>query len=55
MTADAETEVTKGRLRRLDAHVGLMVAKTRLDHATGRDVSAEDLKIGGAQGGPGPR
>jgi outer membrane protein TolC len=35
---DAETEVTRGRLRKLDAHIGLLVAKTRLDHATGRDV-----------------
>jgi len=42
---DAETEVTRGRLRRLDAHVGLLVAKTRLDHATGRDVrEAKDVK-----------
>jgi outer membrane protein TolC len=41
---DAETEVTRGRLRRLDAHVGLLVAKTRLDHATGRDVPALELK-----------
>ena len=42
---DAETEVTRGRLRRLDAHVGLLVAKTRLDHATGRDVrEVKDIK-----------
>jgi outer membrane protein TolC len=47
---DAETEVTRGRLRRLDAHVGLLVAKTRLDHATGRDVPALALKEGGAPG-----
>jgi outer membrane protein TolC len=47
---DAETEVTRGRLRRLDAHVGLLVAKTRLDHATGRDVPAMELKEGGAPG-----
>lgn len=50
---DAETEVTKGRLRRLDAHVGLLVAKARLDHATGRDVTAQDLKEAGGSGGPG--
>lgn len=35
---DAETEVTSGRLRRLDTHIGVLVAKTRLEHATGRDV-----------------
>jgi outer membrane protein TolC len=47
---DAETEVTRGRLRRLDAHVGLLVAKTRLDHATGRDVPALEIKEAGAPG-----
>ncbi len=35
---DAETEVTRARLRRLDARVGLLVAKSKLDHAVGRDV-----------------
>lgn len=35
---DAETEATRARLRRVDAHVGLLVAQTRLAHATGRDV-----------------
>jgi outer membrane protein TolC len=35
---DAETEVTRARLRRLDAHVGLLVARARLDHAVGRDI-----------------
>lgn len=35
---DAEAELTTARLRRLDAHVGLSVARSRLDHATGRDV-----------------
>jgi outer membrane protein TolC len=35
---DAETEATRARLRRIDAHVGLLVAQTRLTHATGRDV-----------------
>ena len=37
---DAEAELTRARLRRLDAHVGLLVAKAKLDHATGRDVPA---------------
>ncbi|HVY46995.1 MAG TPA: TolC family protein, partial [Minicystis sp.] len=35
---DAETEATRARLARLDAHVGLLAAKARLDHATGRDA-----------------
>ncbi len=35
---DAETEVTRARLRQIDARVGLLVARTRLEHATGRDV-----------------
>jgi outer membrane protein TolC len=35
---DAEAQVTQARLRRVDARVGLLVAKTRLDHAVGRDV-----------------
>lgn len=34
---DAETEVTSARLRRLAAHVNLIAAQIRLDHATGRD------------------
>ena len=37
---DAEAELTRARLRRLDAHVGQLVARARLDHATGRDVVA---------------
>lgn len=37
---DAETEVTRARLRKLDAHIGLLIAKTRLMHATGRDIPA---------------
>jgi outer membrane protein TolC len=37
---DAEGELTQARLRRLDAHVGQLVARARLDHATGRDVPA---------------
>jgi outer membrane protein TolC len=44
---DAEAELTRARLRRLDAHIGLLVAKARLDHATGRDVQS-------AQPRPGP-
>jgi outer membrane protein TolC len=35
---DAEAELTRARLRRLDAHVGLLVAKAKLDHAIGRDA-----------------
>jgi outer membrane protein TolC len=35
---DAETELTRSRLRQLDARIGLAVAKARLDHAVGRDV-----------------
>jgi outer membrane protein TolC len=38
---DAEAEMTQARLRRLDAHVGLLVARARLDHAVGRDVPAQ--------------
>jgi outer membrane protein TolC len=37
---DADTDVTRARLNRLTARVGLLVAKTRLDHATGRDAIA---------------
>jgi outer membrane protein TolC len=37
---DAQTEVTRARLKVLDAHVGAHVAKTRLEHATGADVPA---------------
>ncbi|WP_437681336.1 TolC family protein [Sorangium sp. So ce131] len=39
---DAETEVTRARLQQLNARVGALVAKTRLDHAVGRD--ANDVK-----------
>jgi outer membrane protein TolC len=35
---DAEAELTRARLSRLNAHIGLLVAKAKLDHATGRDV-----------------
>ncbi|APR77226.1 outer membrane efflux protein [Minicystis rosea] len=37
---DAEAELTRARLRRLDAHIGLLVARAKLDHASGRDVPA---------------
>jgi outer membrane protein TolC len=40
---DAEAEMTRARLRKLDAHVGLLVARARLDHAVGRDVPARPL------------
>jgi outer membrane protein TolC len=36
---DAEAEVTRARLGRLNARIGLAVARVRLDHATGRDVA----------------
>ncbi len=36
---DAEAEVTRARLGRLNARIGLAVARVRLDHATGRDVT----------------
>ncbi|WP_437593258.1 TolC family protein [Sorangium sp. So ce1000] len=39
---DSEAEVTRARLQQLNARVGALVAKTRLDHAVGRD--AKDLK-----------
>jgi outer membrane protein TolC len=35
---DAETEVTRAQLSRLNARIGLLVARVRLDHAIGRDV-----------------
>jgi outer membrane protein TolC len=35
---DAEGEMTRARLRKLEAHVGMLVARARLDHATGRDA-----------------
>ncbi|WP_437993759.1 TolC family protein [Sorangium sp. So ce145] len=39
---DAEGEVTRARLQQLNARVGALVAKTRLDHVVGRD--AKDVK-----------
>jgi outer membrane protein TolC len=36
---DGEAEVTRARLGRLNARIGLAVARVRLDHATGRDVA----------------
>jgi outer membrane protein TolC len=35
---DAEAELTQARMRRLDAHINVLVTRTRLDHATGADV-----------------
>ena len=35
---DAEGEMTRARQRKLDAHIGLLVARVRLDHAIGRDA-----------------
>jgi outer membrane protein len=32
---DAETELTRAQLNKLNAHVGLLVARTRLEHAIG--------------------
>ncbi len=46
---DAEGEVTRARLARLDAHIAILVARARLDHATGRDAP------NAAQGPEGPR
>ncbi len=40
---DAEAEVTRARLGRLNARIGLAVARVRLDHATGRDVAAKPV------------
>jgi len=40
---DAEAELTSARLRRLNAHVGQLVARARLDHATGRDAPAKPV------------
>lgn len=35
---DAEAELTRARLRHVDVRVAILVAKTRLEHATGRDI-----------------
>ena len=35
---DAEGELTRARLRKLEAHVGNLVARAKLEHATGRDA-----------------
>jgi outer membrane protein TolC len=40
---DAEAEVTRARLGRLNARIGLAVARVRLDHATGRDVAPRPI------------
>lgn len=37
---DAETDLLRARLERIDARIGLRTAKVRLDHALGRDVGA---------------
>lgn len=37
---DSEIEVTRARLRRLDAQIGLIVAQIKYDHAIGNDVDA---------------
>jgi len=38
---DSETEVTRARLRRLDAQIGLIVAQIKYDHAIGNDVGTQ--------------
>jgi outer membrane protein TolC len=38
---DAETELTRARLNQLNARVGLLVARTRLAHATGADSAPQ--------------
>lgn len=35
---DAETALVQARLQRVNARVGVLIAKTRLEHASGRDV-----------------
>ncbi|AKT40171.1 TolC family protein [Chondromyces crocatus] len=35
---DAETELTRARLAQLDGRIGILVARTRLEHAVGRDI-----------------
>lgn len=35
---DAETALVQARLQRVNARVGVLIAKTRLEHAAGRDV-----------------
>jgi outer membrane protein TolC len=39
LITDAETEVAKARLESLNAHVDLRIARVRLEHALGRDVT----------------
>jgi outer membrane protein TolC len=41
---DAEAELTRARLSRLNARIGLLVARAKLDHATGRDVPARPVE-----------
>ena len=35
---DAQTDLTSARLRKLSAHINLISAQIRLDHAVGRDI-----------------
>jgi len=37
---DAEAELTRARLRRVDTRISILAAKTRLEHATGRDIQS---------------
>lgn len=41
---DAERETTTAQFRKIDAHVGLLVAQTKLTHATGRDVRPDMIE-----------
>ncbi len=38
---DSETEVTRARLRKLDAQIGLIVAQIKYEHAIGNDVGTQ--------------
>jgi outer membrane protein TolC len=40
---DSEAEVTRARLARLNARIGLLAARVRLDHATGGDIPARPV------------
>jgi outer membrane protein TolC len=44
---DAETDLTSSRLRKLAAHVNLIAAQIRLEHAVGRDKVKADRKPAG--------
>lgn len=43
---DAETDLTSSRLRKLAAHVNLIAAQIRLEHAVGRDKAKADRQSG---------